>query len=100
MKWIGYLIVIALGIVFALLGLFNSSNVTFNYLLGARELPLVVVMVLSFLCGALFTLFVFGAKTLFWRGRAKKLQAQLDREHRDAHHEAVKTQYEAESAAS
>ncbi|MBV7434245.1 LapA family protein [Cardiobacteriaceae bacterium TAE3-ERU3] len=100
MKLLGYIIVIALGIVFALMGLFNSNDVAFNYLFGERDLPLVVVMVLSFLCGALFTLLVFGVKVLFWRGRAKKLQAQLDREHREAHHEAVKSQYEAESAVS
>lgn len=100
MKLLGYIIVIVLGIIFALMGLFNSNDVVFNYLLGERDLPLVVVMVLSFLCGALFTLFVFGVKTLFWRSRAKKLQSQLDREHREAHHEAVKSQYEAESAVS
>lgn len=100
MKWLGYIIVIALGIIFALIGLFNSESVLFNYLLSERELPLVVVMVMSFLCGALFTLAIFGFKTLFWRGRAKKLQAQLDREHRDAHHEEVKNQYEAESTVS
>ena len=100
MKLLGYIIVIALGVIFALMGLFNSDSVAFNYLLGERKLPLVVVMVLSFLCGALFTLLVFGFKTLYWRNRAKKLQAQLEREHRDARHEAIKTQYEAESAVS
>lgn len=100
MKWIGYAVVIILGIFFALMGMFNSDDVMFNYLVGERELPLVLVMIVSFIFGALLALIVFGFKALFWRSRAKKLQAQLDREHRDARHEEIKTQYEAESAVS
>lgn len=101
MKWLGYVIVLLLGIIFCLIGLFNSGqSVQFDYLLGERELPLILVMMLSFLFGALLSLLVFGVKTLFWRGRAHKLQAQIDRERRDAHHESVKSQFEADSAAS
>lgn len=98
-KWLGYVVIALLGVVFVLMGLLNSDKVTFNYLLGAGEWPLVLVMVLSFLVGALLALVVFGLRAMVWRSRALKLQKQIDRE-REAQRKAnIQSDFQAEQAA-
>lgn len=96
MKWINYLFVIVLGVWFALMGLFNSVSVPFHYVFGQGEWPLVLVILLCFVAGALFSLLVFGFRVLFWRSRAHALERQLEREHRAADEAAVQAQFEEE----
>lgn len=79
MKWLMYLLVAILGIFFAIMGLFNSGNVTFDYVLNQQSLPLIVVMLISFVFGALLALIFFGFRALYWRGRAKNAEKELDR---------------------
>lgn len=94
MKWINWILLAILGIWFALMGLFNSTPVMFHYALGERELPLVVVMLICFIFGALLTLLVFGVKSLYWKSRSKSLERQLDREHRAADDATIKAEFE------
>lgn len=100
MKWLVYLIVLIItGIVFAMLGLLNSGSVSLNYIFGTQTMPLVVVMLLSFFAGALLTLIVFGFKALFWRRRAKSLQAAMQREKQAAEKAAVEKSFQADNIA-
>lgn len=100
MKWLFYLIVlIATGIVFAMLGLLNSGSVSFNYIFGTQTMPLVIVMLLSFFTGAFLTLIVFGFKALFWRRRAKSLQASIRREKQAAEKAAIQESFQADNTA-
>lgn len=96
MKLINYLCVAILGVWFALMGLFNSVSVPFHYVLGKAEWPLVLVMLLCFVAGALFSLMIFGFRVLFWRGRAHAFERQLDREHREADEAQVQARFEEE----
>ena len=96
MKWINYLFVIVIGVWFALMGLLNSAAVPFNYAFGKADVPLVLIMLSSFVVGALFSLFIFGLSAWFWRSRANALGRQLDREHREADEAAVKARFEEE----
>lgn len=76
-RWGLYIVVIVLGILFAVLGLFNSTEVNFDYVVAQKEIPLIFVMLISFVFGALLTLLVFGIKSLYWRSRALALEKQL-----------------------
>lgn len=96
MKWINYLFVIVIGVWFALMGLLNSAPVTFNYALGKADVPLVLIMLGSFVIGALFALFIFGLSAFFWKSRANALGRQLEQEHRRADQAAVKARFEEE----
>lgn len=96
MRWINYLCVIVLGAWFALMGLFNSASVPFHFVIGKAEWPLVLVMMLCFVAGALFCLSIFGFRVLFWRSRANALERQLDREHRAADEALVQARFEEE----
>lgn len=96
MKWINLLLAIALGIGFAVLAIFNDQNITFDYLLGKHEVPLIVVLVVGFLFGALLTLLIFGVQAMYWKNRALALHEQLSREHQDADHAEIEAQFRAD----
>lgn len=96
MKWINYLLVIIIGIWFALMGILNSAAVPFHYAFGKADVPLVLVMLGSFVLGALFALLIFGLSALFWKSRANALGRQLEVEHREADEAAVKARFEEE----
>ena len=99
MKWLGYLITVILCAAFAAIGLLNSGSVTVNYILGSAPLPLVAVMLLSFLFGALMILFLFGFKALYWKLHAKSLQRRLAEDHAAAEKAAIKAQFHADQNA-
>lgn len=76
-KWGLYIVVAILGVIFTVMGMFNSEQVGFDYILGKTTLPLIAVMMLSFLFGALLTMSVFGVKAMYWKSRARTFEAQL-----------------------
>ncbi|MDO5091224.1 MAG: LapA family protein [Cardiobacteriaceae bacterium] len=96
MKWINYLFVFIIGIWFALMGILNSAAVPFNYAFGKGDVPLVLIMLVCFVIGALFSLLIFGFSAWFWRSRAHALGRQIDREHREADEAAIKARFEEE----
>lgn len=99
MKWLGYLITVILCFAFAAIGLLNGGNVTVNYIVGSIKLPLIAVMLLSFLFGALMILILFGFKAFYWKQRAKSLQGRLEEDHAAAEKAAIKAQFHADQNA-
>ncbi len=99
MKWVTYFVMAVLCVCFAVLGLFNSGDVHFNYILGERDLPLFVVMLICFLFGAILALLVFGLKSLYWRGRARSAERQLEQEYRRAEQDETKRDFDKRHAA-
>lgn len=96
MKWINYGFVVVIGVWFALMGLFNSASVPFNYVFGKGEWPLVWILVLAFVAGALFSLCIFGVSAFFWRFRAASLARRLEHEQREAEDAAEIARFEEE----
>ncbi len=96
MKWMKSFVVAVLGIGFVIIGMFNNGDVEFHYVLGKEQLPLVVVMLACFVCGALLALLVFGIKALYWRGRARSVERQLAERYREADKAEVKKRFEAD----
>ena len=96
MKLLGYLIVIVLCIVFAVIGLFNSGAVTLNYIWDTQTLPLVVVMLICFVFGALMMLLLFGAQSFYWRRRAIALEHLMAREREEAARAAIQAEFHAD----
>ncbi len=94
MRIINWALLAILGIWFALIGWFNSSQIEVNYVLGTAKWPLVAVMLICFLFGALLTLFVFGIKSLYWKTIATSLEKQLVDEHREAEEATIKAEFE------
>ena len=96
MKYLNYLIVIILCIAFAVMGLFNNGAVTLNYILGTQTLPLVAVMLICFLFGALLMLVLFGTTAFFWRQRARTLEHLMARERKEAEKAAIQAEFHAD----
>ena len=61
----------------AALGYFNATPVSFNYLFGAVQVRLVVLIVLTFVLAALFTLLLCAGRILGLSGEARRLRRQL-----------------------
>jgi len=77
MKYFGYIIIIILvllGITFAVL---NSNNVTVHYYAGTQDLPLSLLMALSFAIGIILGLLVMLPKVLRLRFQARRLRKKL-----------------------
>lgn len=95
MKKIGlYVSVLVLAVLFFVFGLFNKAQVQFDYIVGTVQLPLVFVMLICFVCGALLTQIVFGFKFLYWKNRAVALEKMLEQEYREQDKAQVRAQFE------
>lgn len=78
-KVIALLLVVAILIAGLSLGLFNSEPVTFDYLAGRIELPLIALMVLSGAVTALACGAISAVPLLRQRRRIARLQKELER---------------------
>lgn len=96
MRRMMFFVVAVLGISFAVIGMFNTDDVAFHYVLGQKELPLVVVMLVCFVSGAFLALLFFGVKSLYWRRRARSAERQLADQYRKADKAEVKRDFEAD----
>lgn len=95
MKKLGlYLSVLVLAVLFFVLGLFNKVEVQFDYILGTAQLPLVFVMLLCFVSGALLTQIVFGFKFWYWKNRAVALEKMLNQEYQAQDRAQVRAEFE------
>lgn len=77
MRYVSYIIIIILillGITFAVL---NSDKVTVHYYAGQRDLPLSLLMALSFAIGILFGFLVMLPKIFRHRFNARRLRKKL-----------------------
>ncbi len=61
----------------AALGYFNATPVSFNYLFGAVEVRLVVLILLTFVLAALLTLLLCAGRIWTLSGEARRLRRQL-----------------------
>lgn len=100
MRWFNYLAVLALGAVFVILGIHNSSPVTFHFVYGSITVPVIALFIVAFSLGALMTVLIFGVKAFFWRMRAQSLRNQLKEEHAAADDAQVRAEFQADRSAS
>lgn len=61
----------------ALLAFLNQTSVSFHYVLGQWQMPLFVLLLLSFICGALLTLLLVALRMLGMGGQIRQLRRQL-----------------------
>ena len=94
-----YLAVLILCALFFVIGLFNHETVEFNYIIDKQTLPLIVVMLASFIFGALLTLFVFGIKVWYWKARAQNLEKEILSERRNRENAAARLDFEQDKKA-
>lgn len=74
------LIIAAIFLVFALgvaICLFNAQPVTFNYIAGSAELPLIVLMIIEMFFVALFTGLLCWARIFGLNGEVRRIKRQL-----------------------
>lgn len=71
------LILIAVLVLGASIGYFNAQMVSFDYLFGALEIPLIGLLVGSFALGVLLTLLVVGSRMLGQRMELGRLRARV-----------------------
>lgn len=67
-------VVFILGIV---IGYYNAQPVTFNYLFGSMQLPLIALLAAEFVCVALLTLLVVMGRILALKAESLRLRRQL-----------------------
>lgn len=70
-------LLIAMLVLGASIGYFNAQTVTFNYLFGTLELPLIAILIGDFLFGMLLTLLLVFGRLLRVRNEAGRLRRQL-----------------------
>ncbi len=71
------MVLLAVFIAGAALGYFNATPVDFNYLFGAMQVRLVVLIVFTFVIAALLTLLLCAGRILSLSGEARRLRRQL-----------------------
>ncbi|MFA5937979.1 MAG: LapA family protein [Sinimarinibacterium sp.] len=73
----GLILVLVLG---ASIGYFNAQPVSFDYLLGVWEIPLIAVLIAAFSAGVVLTLLVVAGRILSLRLEVRRMTRQI-REH-------------------
>lgn len=71
------LVLIAVLVLGASIGYFNAQTVSFDYLFGAWEIPLIGLLIGSFALGVLLTLLVVGSRLLGQRMELGRLRARI-----------------------
>ncbi len=72
MKYIGYIVLAIVFIIIFALSLLNAQSIEFNYLVGILHLPLIILMVLTFIVGLLVGMLLM---LISGRSRKKKKEA-------------------------
>lgn len=72
--WIFTLIIIIFGVAFSAL---NATKVNINYLLGKHDLPLSVIILISFALGIVLSILVLGTKIISLSAKNKWLASKL-----------------------
>lgn len=92
MKIIYALIKIAVLLILLLLAVSNTQMIAFNYLPGQIvNLPLIVLLLIFFIIGAVFGVFAMFGRLLRLRSQVNQLQAKLDKQIKAAA-QAVRTE--------
>ncbi|MCS5709046.1 LapA family protein [Candidatus Berkiella cookevillensis] len=72
--WIFTLIIIIFGVAFSAL---NATTVNINYLLGKQDLPLSVIILISFAVGIILSILILGTKIISLTAKNKWLASKL-----------------------
>ena len=72
MKYIGYIVLAIVFVIIFALSLLNAQSIEFNYLVGILHLPLIILMVLTFIVGLLVGMLLM---LISRRSRKKKKEA-------------------------
>ncbi len=72
--WIFTLIIIIFGVAFSAL---NATRVNINYLLGKQDLPLSVIILISFAVGIILSIIILGTKIISLTAKNKWLTSKL-----------------------
>lgn len=72
MKYISYIVLAIVFIIIFALSLLNAQSIEFNYLVGILHLPLIILMVLTFIVGLLVGMLLM---LISRRSRKKKKEA-------------------------
>ena len=72
MKYIGYIVLVIVFVIIFALSLLNAQSIEFNYLVGILHLPLIILMVLTFIVGLLVGVLLM---LISRRSRKKKKEA-------------------------
>lgn len=72
MKYIGYIVLVIVFVIIFALSLLNAQSIEFNYLVGILHLPLIILMVLTFIVGLLVGMLLM---LISRRSRKKKKEA-------------------------
>lgn len=72
MKYIGYIVLVIVFVIIFALSLLNAQSIEFNYLVGMLHLPLIILMVLTFIVGLLVGMLLM---LISRRSRKKKKEA-------------------------
>ena len=71
------ILLLAMLVLGASIGYFNAKTVSFNYLFGELELPLIAILIADFLFGMILTLIVVSGRLLRTRREVGRLRRQL-----------------------
>ena len=77
MRTVLLILLLAMLVLGASIGYFNAQTVTFNYLIGQVELPLIAILIADFLFGVVLTLVLVSARMLRARTEVGRLRRQL-----------------------
>ena len=72
MKYIGFIVLAIVFVIIFALSLLNAQSIEFNYLVGILHLPLIILMVLTFIVGLLVGMLLM---LISRRSRKKKKEA-------------------------
>tara|TARA_R110000787_G_scaffold107489_19_gene215486 strand:+ start:3486 stop:3824 length:339 start_codon:yes stop_codon:yes gene_type:complete len=72
------ILIIGFAFLGASIGYFNAEEVEFNFLAGSVQLPLIALLVASFLCAVLLTLLICFVRMLGLRSEIRSLRKKLN----------------------
>jgi putative membrane protein len=70
------LLLIIVGIAFAAL---NAKAIEINYLIGKSEMPLAVILLISFICGIVISMLLLGVSLIKLKAKNKWLENKVKR---------------------
>ncbi len=87
--------ILVISVPLMILTAFNTQTVEVNYLIGTISQPLPVLILGAFTAGVLIVLIFFGISGFIWKSRAKSLQKQIERIHKNEQIKRIEADYTA-----
>lgn len=87
--------ILGVSIPLMILSAFNTQAVELNYIIGTISLPLPLLIFTAFGLGILIMLVLFGLTGFVWKARAKSLEKQIDKLHKDNQARKIEAEFRA-----